>query len=183
MLSFPFQNHTHIGLISSNTLSAITMANKATTDMNEMLSTLPEELRRIIWEHILEGNRLWVGHYGSHQVRDYTIVRRFITHNNTEPESNYPPHAMFYVNQLISEEIQHLWRLRFNGNLQIDTHLFSLPAQAFNGVTHLSLTMRQAATALQVIIPRIRSNHGRWYIPNTELVLAHGLPIQHLRIF
>lgn len=155
------------------------MANN-TNNHNDQLSNLPAELRRMIWEFLLEGNRLWVGHYGS-QVREMSIIRRFITHNDTEPISNYPPHPMFYVNRLIAEEIRRLWPTRFIGNLQVDDTLVRFPHQAFSGVTHLSLTMEQAAGALEVTIPRI-PNHGHWHIPNTELVLAHGLPIRRLRI-
>lgn len=153
------------------------MANNA--NIQDMPPALPLELRIIILDYVLEDFRLWVVTYGLDGLAP-GVIQQFISIE--ESEGNHPPHPLCYVNHSIAEQIRQHWERHFDGRLQVNTYLTSFPAQIFNGIINLSLTMPQAARSLQVTVPHLPRNYGYMVTPSTQLVLAHGPPVRNLEI-
>lgn len=145
----------------------------------DLLSALPFELRQMIWDLVLGDSGLSVSLYGS-RGRDPVVLRRVVS--NGTPTADYPPHSLFYVSRLIRSDVRQLWQQTFNGRLQIDSRLTQFPPQMFQGVTHLSLSIAQAAEALQVTVPRLLPGYGYWYLPITQLVLPHAPSVHFLEL-
>lgn len=148
-----------------------------TSNNTDMLSALPAELRQIVWEMVLGDNGL----LGSHRTsRGRDLIRRVVS--NDAPTDEYPLHSLFYVNRFTVDRVRRLWQQTFNGRLQVDSRLTNFPPQMFDRIINLSLSMLQAAETLQVTVPHLHPNYGYWYLPTTQLVLAHGPSVQHLEL-
>lgn len=79
--------------------------------------------------------------------------------SNDTPTDEYPLHPLFYTNHSIGDEVGRFEQQTFNGKLQVDPGLTTLPPLVFDHIFQISLAqMKQSSTQSNSQL-KVEENH------------------------